>query len=147
MKKTLVTVAQRAKARFFRADDGGDTLSEIEDLVHPKARLHEGDLVSDRPGSVKERMGPHFREYGEEEQAKKHEAEVFAKEVAGAMKKLRVEQHYERMIVVAEPGFLGLLRAELDPPTAKLVAGELGKELTELKSDEIAERVRPLVRG
>ena len=147
MKKTLVTVAQRAKARFFRAEEGGRRLFEIEDLVHPEARLHEGDLVTDSPGAVKDRSGPQLREYGEEKQAKKHEASVFAKEVAAAMKRLRTDEHYQRMILVAEPGFLGLLRAELDAPTAQMVAAELDKELTELDTEEIADRLSDLVRS
>lgn len=147
MKKTLVTVAQRAKARFFHVEDGGDRLTEIADLVNPKGRLHEGDLTTDGPGSVKEKSGPHLRAYGSEEQAKKHEAKVFAKEIAEAIAKYRTGEHYQRVILAAEPGFLGLLREEIDPATAKIVDAELDKELTELKAEEIAERVRGAVRG
>ena len=147
MKKTLVTVAQRAKARFFRVEAGGARLVEIEDLIHPESRLHEGDLTTDQPGVVEERTGPSMRSYGNENQAKEHEAQVFAKEVAEAIAKQRVDEHYERVVIAAEPGFLGLLREKLDPATARIVDGEHHHELTELKTEEIAERIRDVVRG
>ena len=142
---TLVTVAQRAKARFFRLEGRSEPLEEIQDLVHPAARLHEGDLVTDSPGREHERMGPQSRAMRPERSAKEHEAETFAMEVADALAKLQQEKGVHRVVLVAEPGFLGLLRQKLDPPTAKLVDGELDKELTDLDADALKERLRDIL--
>ncbi|HJL15251.1 MAG TPA: host attachment protein [Sandaracinaceae bacterium LLY-WYZ-13_1] len=145
MSKTLVTVAQRAKARFFRYEGPGKGLTEIEDLVHPASRAHEGDLVTDDPGRVKERAGPATRSYGDEDKASKHEAKVFAKQVAQAITDYRTKEQYDRLILVAGPGFLGLLRESLDGPSQKMIDGEVDKELTHLKAEELAERLEDVV--
>ena len=142
---TLVTVAQRAKARFFRLDARTEPLEEIQDLAHPASRLHEGDLVTDSPGSQQERMGPQSRAMRPENSAKEHEAQTFAKEVAETLGKLRQQKGVHRLVLVAEPGFLGLLRKNLDGPTAKLVDAEIDKELTDLDAGALKERLKEVL--
>ena len=48
---TWVLVADNSRARIFSSDKPASVLQEIQDLTHPEARLHEGDLVTDRGGA------------------------------------------------------------------------------------------------
>ncbi len=45
-----VLVADNSRARFFTAEKPAGPLTETRDLANPEARLHEGDLVSDKTG-------------------------------------------------------------------------------------------------
>lgn len=142
---TLVVVAQRAEARFFVHEAPGRGLDEIADLVHPESRAHGIDLESDRPGRVHERHGPTRHAMGQEETTKEREASNFSREVAEAIRKRRVEEGFDRLVLVAEPGFLGLLREALDGPTAAAVFGEVHKNLTKAPVAQIAQSLEGLL--
>lgn len=138
---TLVAVAQRAKARLFRHEGPSSGLTEIRDLAHPESRAHGIDFDTDRPGRVQDRRGPGRHALEVEEPPKERAAANFAREVAAALSELRTHEGFDRLVLVAEPGFLGLLRGALDHTTAALVDGEVHKEIVEKKVDEIAKHL------
>ena len=133
--KTCIVVADAARARFFARDD--DKLEERESLVHAEGRMHEGDLVTDKGADVHESTAPSARSSHSAERARKHEAEVFAKQVAERIHHERVGGQLEQLIVVAPPSFLGLLRDKLDKPTSKLLAHTVDKDLSKARLEEI----------
>jgi len=135
---TLVAVAERARARLFHHEGPGKGLSEIGDLAHPEARMHGLELDTDRPGRVHDRKGPGRHAMSSEESTKERAASNFAREVAQAIKARRTHEGFGRLVLVAEPGFLGMLRAALDPATSKLVDGEVHKQIVARPTAEIA---------
>ncbi|CAM3805501.1 host attachment protein [Vreelandella rituensis] len=139
---TYIVVADAARARIFTRD--ALTVTEKESLVHAEGRLHEGDLVTDRGADVSESMGPGSRSSYPEGIASKHEAKVFAKQIADRLYQARVENRMEKLILVAPPKFLGLLRDELDNSTRKLVLHTLSKDLSKAPLEEIKEAVSDL---
>ncbi|MCO7246047.1 MULTISPECIES: host attachment protein [unclassified Halomonas] len=140
---TYIVVADAARARIFTRE--ALTLTEQESLVHAEGRLHEGDLVTDRPGAdVHESSSTSARSSGEEGAASKHENELFAKQVASHLYNARVDNSLEKLIVVAPPKFLGLLRDKLDGPTQKLVIHTLSKDLSKASLTDIQTAVRDL---
>ncbi|SER50322.1 Protein required for attachment to host cells [Vreelandella subterranea] len=140
---TYIVVADAARARIFTRE--ALTLTEQESLVHAEGRLHEGDLVTDRPGAdVHESNSTSARSSGEEGAASKHENELFAKQVASHLYNARVDNSLEKLIVVAPPKFLGLLRDKLDGPTQKLVIHTLSKDLSKASLTDIQTAVRDL---
>lgn len=140
---TYIVVADAARARIFTRE--ALTLTEQESLVHAEGRLHEGDLVTDRPGAdVHESSSTSARSSGEEGAASKHENELFAKQVANHLYNARVDNSLEKLIVVAPPKFLGLLRDKLDGPTQKLVIHTLSKDLSKASLTDIQTAVRDL---
>ncbi|MBS3668099.1 host attachment protein [Vreelandella sp. F11] len=139
---TYIVVADAARARIFTRD--ALTLAEKESLVHAEGRLHEGDLVTDGRGDVHESMSTTSRSAGEEGTATKHENELFAKEVAQRLYNARVGNSMEKLIMVAPPKFLGLLREKLDGPTQKLVIHSLSKDLSKASLDDIQHAVSDL---
>lgn len=140
---TYIVVADAARARIFTRDFLH--LKEKESLVHAEGRLHEGDLITDSAGAdVHESMSSSSRSSAEGGAALKHENELFAKEVAQCLYNARVNNSMEKLIIVAPPKFLGLLREKLDAPTQKRVLHTLSKDLSKASLNDIQEAVSDL---
>lgn len=133
---TYIVVADAARARIFTRD--ALTLIEQENLVHAEGRLHEGDLVTDSP--VAEATSSAARA-SDEGTASQHEKEMFAKQVVKRLYTARTENSLEKLILVAPPKFLGLLRDKLDAPTQKLLIHTLPKDLSKATLEDIQNAV------
>src|SRR3972149_6486974 len=70
-----------------------------------------------------------------------HEAIAFARELAGRMAAARSRGEIERLVLVAAPEFLGLLREALGGGTRRLVEAEFALNL--VKMTPAAIRTRP----
>ncbi|PMR75713.1 host attachment protein [Billgrantia endophytica] len=136
---TYIVVADAARARVFTRD--ALKLQEKESLVHPEGRLHEGDLVTGRSAEVHDSMSTTSRSTSGDSVATDHEANIFAKQVAERVYKARVDNTMEKLILVAPPRFLGLLRDKLDGPSSKLIIHSLAKDLTKASLIDIQEAV------
>lgn len=148
---TWVVVADSARARFFRVEEnsgehggslfapGEDALPgrllEMTDLVHPASRQHASEMASDEPG-IRRTMHMHGK-IGMDEKVslKEEEAVRFAKEVADVLRERAAD--YERLYLVAEPHFLGLLRADLDKSVEQRIVAEIDKDLSAMDATEI----------
>ena len=126
---TWALVADRSEARILENRGPGKGLTVVEDIHHPEGNLQDKDVKSDKPGRSFDKggMGRHAME--PHELPHEHIAHVFAKFLAEKLRHARVEHRFERLVLAAEPTFLGRLRAELDEPTRKLVSGEVPKHL------------------
>lgn len=134
MGQTWVVVADGSRARLFNRLKNRQ-LEELETLVAPEGRLHEGELVSDRGGHVEAVGGRGHDMAGRS--AKEHEAQAFAKRIAARLEEARVASTLERLVLVAPPKFLGHLRSSLSPAAAGMVALTIDKELTQLPVDKL----------
>ncbi len=137
MLKTWVVVADRTVARIFEVDSTTGNIEEIESLVHPEGREADRELTSDRPGRGFERVGASRHSYGPDGGQAKHGAEEFARLVGRRIGAARVQGEVDRVVLVAAPATLGLLRGQLDAPTRQLVVGEYDLNLAHLKAAEI----------
>jgi protein required for attachment to host cells len=68
------------------------------------------------------------------------EADRFAKHVAAELARAYDQQRYRRLIVVAPPEFMGMLRPELPTRVAQAVIEERTHELSNVHAAEPAER-------
>ena len=129
-----IVVADSSRCRIFSSDKPAGPLAEIEALAHPEGRLHERELASDRPGRAFDSKGEGRHAMSSEVGAKKHEAIVFATRIAERLESGRSAGDFERLVLVAPPSFLGLLRERLKRPLRARVAREVGKNMTLLKA-------------
>lgn len=139
MTNTWVIVADGTRARFFNRHTNRQ-LEEFEVLVSPENRLHEGDLVSDRQGSI-DTAGAGRHGMGSRNAAKEHEQEVFAKRVAARVEDGRKSGQLGRLILVAAPRFLGHIRSSLSGPAAELVVHTIDKDFTQLAAEKLADHL------
>ena len=136
MAKTWILVGHDAGARVFENYGPGKGLELVETIEHPEGRLRDRDIDSDRPGRSfrKDSGDPRRAAMSRGESPHDRAISDFARALADKLQRARVRNQYERLVLVAPPRFLGLLRASLDGPTAPLVVGSLDKDLA--TSDE-----------
>lgn len=125
----LVVAADSARARLFQAREPAAPLQEVAGLVNPEARLHEGDLVEDSAARRGTRPTQAKRSAHGGESARDHRAEDFAAAICEhAARELR-ERRADRLYLVADPEFLGLLRKRMDTSLSRRVAGTVAKSI------------------
>ena len=136
MSKTWVVVADTSRARIFSVDTPASQLFETETLTHPEARLHKGDLISDRSGRDRNSVtGTH--NLGPASDAKEDEAARFATEVCNRLEQGRIKCQFDKLYIVAAPSFLGLIRKHQTPALKKIIAGEVSKNMALKTAEEI----------
>jgi protein required for attachment to host cells len=138
---TWILLAQRGGASLLeRADDDGRPRI-VRRIEHPEGRLQDVELGSDRPGRALDSHGPGRSTYTSEEAPHDHVAAVFARELAAMLERGRLDARFDRLVLAAEPRFLGKLRASLPAATRKLVVASWPKESDQLHERDIVARV------
>jgi protein required for attachment to host cells len=137
MSDTWIIVADACRARFFSAAKPAGPLLEIETLSNPQARLHEGDLVSDKSGRDSDRNGSSHG-LGGANSAKEETANRFASEVCAHLEDGRQRKAFSKLYVLGAPAFLGMLRKHQSAGLRNLISDEIAKDLT----TQTPERIR-----
>lgn len=147
MATTWILIAHDAGARIFENQGPGKGLDAIEEIEHPEGRELPQSLVSDRPGrSFRKNSGdPRRAAMSRSEGPREHVVAAFAKALADKLRQGRVQNQFERLVLVAPPRFLGLLRSSLDGPTSQLVVGSLDKDLANSKDSELVEQLGEVI--
>lgn len=136
MNRTWIVVADACRARFFAADRPAGPLVEMESLSNPQARLHEGDLVSDRAGrDVSGNGGRHG--LGTPNAAKTESTQRFAGEVCAVLEDGRRRHAFDRLYVLSPPTFLGMLRRHQSNGLRGLVTREIAKDVSTQTPEQI----------
>ncbi|MCE2983027.1 MAG: host attachment protein [Parachlamydia sp.] len=139
MKRWLVA-ANSSIARVYKIEKQ-QSLVEVEQLEHPESRLHTRDLVTDKPGRDFESVGHARHAFESFPSPKQLEFSQFAKELSDYLSAARQRGEYDCLYIAASPTLLGLLRQSLDNETAKLVKGEIDKDMTHMNTNEIITHV------
>jgi len=139
MSQTWFLVADSSRARLYNVEKHNAPLVEVEDFDHPEGRLHEGDLVSDRPGSDGGTLGQGRRVFDDKISARQQEDIRFAAMLAEHLNALRNAGEIERLVLVAPPAFLGLLREKLGKETMELVTNQVDKNLVQQPPEVLRE--------
>ncbi len=141
MSRTWILVADSSRARILMADNPLGPLTELEQLEHPAARSADQDLVSDRPGRTFDSFGQGRHAMEPNENPKHHEAVVFARQLGERLEQARLAGAFDKLVVVAAPAFLGLLRKQLSDETGKLISEEIDKNLVALDPTALREHL------
>ncbi len=132
-----IVVADQSEARFYDLEHFDSPLRLVGKLTDPKAHLHDRDFKSDRPGRVFDRAPAEGQRRGAvahhgtggERSPRKHEAQLFAAQIAEELKVSASGGQFDRLIVMAGPAFLGLLRSAMPPGLKSTVIAEVPKDL------------------
>ena len=136
--ETRVIVADNTRARIFTSHSVINHLQEVEDFVHPEARLSNRELTEDSSGKSVDQHGS----LDPGTSAKEHEERSFALLLGRHLKALHNDQHFEQLILVASPRFLGMLRKALPGPLDQLVTKSIDKDLTTADVDTIIDYIK-----
>ncbi len=136
MSKTWILVAHRAGARLFESDGPG-RMRRVEEIAHPEGRLENRALGSDKPGRSFDSHGAGRHALGKEHDEAETVAQAFAHKLAAHLDNARAKNAYSRLVLVAEPRFLGHLRAALTTHTASLVGATIDKDLGKVSDHDL----------
>jgi protein required for attachment to host cells len=136
MSKHWVVVADQSKARIFTVDDPHGPLLEVGKLQHPEGREHERELTSDLPGRAFDSKGHARHAMGTSVEPGQQEAIRFARQIVDHVQAAHNEGRCDRLLLVAGPSQLGLLREHLKTLSGMEIS-ELEKNLGQYDAVEI----------
>lgn len=129
-----IVVADERQASFYDAVTPKSPLTERGSLHNERTGKRDSELETDRPGSrfggtgVGGAGGHHHGITGEKSTVQ-HELTLFAKEVVRKIETDRARNEFDRLVLMAGPKMLGLLRQSLSNPTQSMLAGEISKDI------------------
>jgi protein required for attachment to host cells len=124
-----VLVADSSAAHIYSGRHLRAPLKLVTSLEHGASRQRGSELMSDAPGRVHDRFGPGRHSLDPREQIRSEEAHRFARELAARLAAAHNERQFSRLIIMAAPAFLGVLRNALGKPLADSVVAEVPKNL------------------
>ena len=138
--RTWIVLADAATARLYEPQAGRRDWKVIAELTHPQSRAKESELGRDKPGRVKQSAGSRAA-MEPPTPRKKVEMEKFARQLAKALDDALVRKAYDRLVLVAPPEFLGILRATLPERVEARVAASVEKDYLHLDPPSVRERL------
>lgn len=140
-----ILTANRTGARILDAQGG--TLTLLETIDNEQGRLRNRDIDSDRHGRTFDRAASGRHAFSTEEAPTERIAKAFARGLADKLRQARLTGQFERLVLVAEPHFLGLMREALDVATERAVIASVAKDLAEVPVDRLAAHLPELPRA
>ena len=137
MGNTWILVANASKAHLFLNTGPRKGLRKLKEFDHAASREKASRLVTDRPGHNKSHGNGHGA-YVPQTDPKQHEAQHFAMELARVLDHGRATNEYQRLILVAPPAFMGLLKGHLDAHVLNLVTDSFEKDYTKVPERELS---------
>ena len=137
-----ILVSNASRARLFATAGKLKPWTLVREIEHPESRVKGQDIMSDAPGRVRQSAGSGSRPVMEPTTPPKEvEAEHFAQELAGVIEGGHGRDEFARLVLVAPPHFLGLLRKCLSAPASKRLNATIDKDYTQLPDRDLPERV------
>lgn len=123
-----ILVAESSQAKVFFSEGKGKPIQLIKEFSHPRSRIRELQIASDKPGRT-------FDSYGTGRHAKAqevapHQAEIkeFAHEISEYLKTERGKNAFHHLYVAAPPQFLGELRDTFSDNVKKSITKSINKD-------------------
>jgi len=138
--KLWILVGNASRVRLFSANEQGDDWKLLEEFRHDDSRARNTDLLEqqDNPNA-----GTLHGPVAEQEPngRKNLEHERFARELCAHLDR-GVDHHmFERLVIAAPPGFLGLLRKTLSKRALQRLVLDLDADYSNLPARELPNRV------
>jgi protein required for attachment to host cells len=151
MDTTWIVAADAGRARIFAETDRNRPLQEIEDMVHSASRMRTSEQYTDRLGSTASGQSMHNAsgaapgsQYEPPQTPDEHEAELFARDICDFLLKSHQGGKFQKLELIAEPKFLGVLRAIVDPQLKPLISREINKDYSQYSGHQLREQMRAL---
>ncbi|KAF0804747.1 hypothetical protein A167_03653 [Alcanivorax sp. S71-1-4] len=130
MEKTWIVVADSTHARIFYACNRVQPLTPVTELSFPEARLREQDIYSDRPGRMFE-SASEARSAMELPDVREQQQIAFSRHIFDVLDKGRHKGKFEKLVLIAPPAMLGVLRHTLREQLSQRVELCIDKNLTD----------------
>lgn len=108
-----IIIASASQVHFYSTKKVGGNMHYIESMDHPQSREKREDMVTDRPG-MGHNYGAGYGSLPASSDPKEVENERFAKEVSHHLRDHALKDHFDRLVIVAPPQFMGKLLNHAD---------------------------------
>jgi protein required for attachment to host cells len=136
-----IVVADERQVNFFDTTALNAPLAATGSMYNPTAGLKDRELETDREGRRFGGTAGHHHGVDGERSTEQHELTLFAKDVGQRIEAGRVNHEFERLILVAPPKMLGLLRQSIPETSQALLAAEVAKDVMHQGPNAIREVV------
>lgn len=136
--RTWVLICDGGRARVLANAAAGARLAPVDGLSFATDLPRSRDLMSERPGRAHESHGAARHAYEQRSDAHDQMKADFLGSVVAAIAARQEKGEFDRLVVVAPPAALGVVRAKLPDRLARAVAAEVAKDLTKTADGEIA---------
>ena len=149
MPTTWIVSANAGHATIFSQAHANEQLQRVDELDNPPARMRDRDIETDDLGNRGASKTSHNTGmpttpsgYQPHQTPEQHEAENFARRVAGYLEKAHADGRFDELCLVATPQFLGELRGQLGKNLQRAVKTEIDKDFTHSDARELGERLQ-----
>ena len=142
-------VADSHTAKIYWAH--GSRLRLVKKMFNSRARGKDSLQYSDRHGRVFEsrtarvpsgiQLSSGSHSYASEETPREHNARLFAKKVSEYLDKARISERFHSCVLIADPGFMGNLRAQLPLAVSRLTKKTIDKHYIGLATSDLEKRL------
>jgi len=139
--RTWIVLADAASAKVYEPQASRRDWKLIAELAHPESRAKESELGTDKPGRVRQSTTGSRAAMEPPTPRKEVEIEKFAREIAKALDDALVRKAYDRLVLVAPPEFVGILRKLLSERVERCIATTVEKDYLHLDLPEARERL------
>lgn len=150
MTTSWIVVANSSVARLYANDGPKKGLKKLKEMEHAASREKGSDLITDGHGrhwgaggggrgrgAVANGRGA----YSPSIEPKQMEHERFAQQLARELEQGRTSNSYQRLIVVAAPGFMGMLNGSLSSHVKDMISDSIEKDYTKTTERDLAEHL------
>lgn len=141
MTRTWALVADAAHARLFGIDQPGEHWTLLQEFDNPAGRAHGRDFLAKEDGAIQHKEGSFFRSSLEPLSMKQVESRRFAHDLCGILYAASQQRRYERLILIAAPEFLGMLRKELPRILSRKLMDDIPRDYGRLSALELEKQV------
>lgn len=124
-----IVVANKGQACIYSANRRGEGLNLIDEFVHEAGKAHLQELVSDAPGRVHDRQGAARHSMEPDVGFQQDSIRRFARKIVDYLEAGADEGLYDRLIFVAAPAFLGIIRKCVDRHLDERIILEIPKDI------------------
>ena len=147
MNTVWTLVCDSSRGRLFETHGNDPSWNLLEVFGHSESRDKTSELVSDHSGQ-RSSQGPsaHHNALAPSSSPKDVEKGHFGHTLATMLDQAMRSKRFDRLVLVAPPHFLGMLKKELTSELQKHLVASVDKDLTHIDAPDLAERLRDFVR-
>lgn len=134
---TCIVACSGSTAKLWLSTNRFGDWQPLTDMQHPRSSIREGDLTSDRPGRAFDSFGSGRHAMSQPHSAHEQELLQFAEQVADYVNRGIASGDFKNLVLLAEPGFLGHLRAKLSEAAKNATIMTAPKNITSLNEKQI----------
>ena len=137
MNTIWVLVANRAEAQIYSAKRLPGKLILVDSLVDAEGAVRAGELTSDAPGRVHDRIGAARHAMEPDTGVKDEGRRRFVKKMVGRLKAAHFKGDFDQLVLLAAPAVLGVIRKTLTKELAGIVVKVISKDVIGQGMDKI----------